>query len=83
MAGLSGKVAIVTGASRGITVNAIAPGGTETGMLTPQRAAQLKEETALRKVGQPSDIAAAVALLAGDDAHWITAQTIHVDGGQG
>ena len=67
---------------RGITVNAVAPGGTETDMLTPERAAELKRETALRRVGQPADIAAAVALLAGNDAGWITGQTIHVDGGQ-
>jgi 3-oxoacyl-[acyl-carrier protein] reductase len=67
---------------RRITVNAVAPGGTETGMLTPERATELKEETALRRVGQPSDIADAVAILAGADAHWITGQVIQVSGGQ-
>ena len=68
--------------ARRITVNAVAPGGTETEMLSAQRADQLKGETALHRVGQPEDIAAAVALLASDDAHWITGQTIHVSGGQ-
>jgi 3-oxoacyl-[acyl-carrier protein] reductase len=67
---------------RQITVNAVAPGGTETGMLSPQRAEELKAETALARVGQPTDIADAVAMLAGDDAHWITGQIIHVSGGQ-
>jgi len=68
--------------ARGITVNAIAPGGTETGMLSAERAEELKRETALARVGQPADVADAVAMLAGGDAHWITGQTIHVSGGQ-
>jgi len=68
--------------ARGITVNAIAPGGTETGMLSAERAAELRRENAFARVGQPADVADAVAMLAGSDAHWITGQTIHVSGGQ-
>jgi 3-oxoacyl-[acyl-carrier protein] reductase len=68
--------------SRGITVNAVAPGGTATQMLSAARVRDLASETAFGRAGKPEDIADAVAMLAGPDSHWITGQTIHVSGGQ-
>jgi 3-oxoacyl-[acyl-carrier protein] reductase len=67
---------------RGITVNAVAPGGTATAMQSAERLRALATETAFGRAGQPEDIADAVAMLVGPDAHWITGQTIHVSGGQ-
>ena len=69
---------------RGITVNAVAPGPTDTDMLAPEARANvdgLIAQTPLRKIGQPGDIADVVAFLAGEDARWVTAQTIHANGG--
>jgi 3-oxoacyl-[acyl-carrier protein] reductase len=70
---------------RGITVNTISPGTTDTDMLRaanpPQALAQTVAMTALQRLGQPSDIAAVAAFLAGPDAQWITGQNIRVTGG--
>lgn len=71
-------------ASRGITVNAIAPGFIETDM-TSVLSDKVKEETMkqipLGHLGQAEDIAAAAAFLASDEARYITGQVLHVDGG--
>jgi len=70
--------------SRGITVNAVAPGPTDTDMLAPEARAGLDElirSTPLGRLGQPTDIAGVVAFLAGPDSGWVTGQTIHADGG--
>jgi 3-oxoacyl-[acyl-carrier protein] reductase len=70
---------------RQITVNAIAPGTTVTDMLEqglPKEAQQMFiEKTALGRLGQPSDIADAVAFLASNDSRWVTGKTIDADGG--
>ncbi|MFD6158776.1 SDR family NAD(P)-dependent oxidoreductase [Nocardia sp. NPDC060256] len=72
---------------RGITVNAVAAGATETeGMAAffdanPQVWASIGAMTALGRVGQPADIADAVAFLASADARWITANVVDVSGG--
>lgn len=70
---------------RQITVNAIAPGTTQTDMLEnglPEEAKQaFIAKTALRRLGQPADIADAVAFLASADSRWITGKTIECDGG--
>ncbi|MGM7701137.1 3-oxoacyl-[acyl-carrier-protein] reductase [Pseudalkalibacillus sp. Hm43] len=70
--------------SRGITVNAVAPGFIETDM-TDALEGNVKDEMLkqipLARLGRPEDIAAAVRFLAGDEASYITGQTIHVDGG--
>lgn len=71
-------------ASRGITVNAVAPGFIETDMtdkLPEDMRTQLLQQIPLAKLGQPEDIAKAVRFLASDDASYMTGQTIHVDGG--
>ncbi len=70
--------------SRGITVNIVAPGFVETAMtdaLTPEQKARLAERIPLARLGQPRDIAAAVAYLASDEAAWVTGATLHVNGG--
>ena len=71
-------------ASRGITVNAVAPGFIETDMTkalnADQRAATLANVPAGR-LGDPREIAAAVAFLASDEAAYITGETLHVNGG--
>ncbi len=70
--------------SRNITINAVAPGFVETDM-TNVLPAQLREkmiaETALKRIGTPEDIAAAVAFLAGDGASFITGHVLDVNGG--
>jgi 3-oxoacyl-[acyl-carrier protein] reductase len=72
--------------ARGITVNAVAPGPVETDMLrglfnhTKHREAFI-EDTPLRRVGQPEDIADVVAFLASDEARWLTGQVISASGG--
>lgn len=71
-------------ASRGITVNAVAPGFITTEM-TDQLTDDLKQEMLknipLAQFGEPKDIANAVAFLASDESRYITGQTIHVNGG--
>jgi 3-oxoacyl-[acyl-carrier protein] reductase len=66
---------------RSVTVNAIAPGPTDTAMVS-----QLSRDTApaitpLGRLGQPSDIADVAAFLVSEDAHWVTGQVIGVNGG--
>lgn len=69
---------------RGIRVNLVAPGVTETepggGMPAPL-VAKLTALTALGRLGQPQDVAGAVLYLAGDSASYVTGTTIEVDGG--
>lgn len=71
---------------RGITVNAVMPGATATdmhpGARDPVRAAQIATSIALRRVGQPGDIADVIVFLASDAARWVTAQCIDTSGGQ-
>jgi 3-oxoacyl-[acyl-carrier protein] reductase len=71
-------------ASRGITVNAVAPGFIDTDMTAalPEKARDaLTKKIPLGRVGDPEDVAAAVAFLAGPEASYITGQTLHVNGG--
>ena len=70
--------------SRNITVNAVAPGYIETDMTSklPQEVKdKLAEKIALKRLGRPEDVAAAVKFLAGDEASYITGQVIDVNGG--
>jgi 3-oxoacyl-[acyl-carrier protein] reductase len=71
-------------ASRGVTVNALAPGFIETDMtaaLTAEMRAELLQRIPLRSLGQPADIAEAALFLAGPGARYITGQVLTVDGG--
>jgi 3-oxoacyl-[acyl-carrier protein] reductase len=74
----------------GITVNAVCPGWIVTDMARrganeeafKQRVASMRDRTMVGRVGAPEDIAAAVAFLVGQDAGFITAQVLTVDGGR-
>jgi NAD(P)-dependent dehydrogenase (short-subunit alcohol dehydrogenase family) len=80
-------------AARGITINAIAPGGTKTDMsdevghlyghpdLDVNPADRVKAMSALGRFARPEEIAAAIAFLVSDEASYITGRTIPVDGG--
>ena len=71
-------------ASRNITVNAVAPGYIETDM-TAKLPEEVKERMlsmiALKRLGKPEDVAAAVKFLAGDEAGYITGHVLNVNGG--
>jgi 3-oxoacyl-[acyl-carrier protein] reductase len=70
--------------SRNITANVIAPGFIDTDMtraLTEAQRAALSGQVPLGRLGQPADIAAAVAFLASPEAAYITGETLHVNGG--
>ena len=71
-------------ASRGITVNVVAPGFIATDMtevLTEEQKAGILGNVPAGRLGEPKDIAKAVAFLASDDAAYITGTTLHVNGG--
>jgi 3-oxoacyl-[acyl-carrier protein] reductase len=71
-------------ASRGITVNCIAPGFITTAMtdkLSDEQKAKLLGAIPAGRMGTPADIAAAAVYLASDEAAYITGQTLHVNGG--
>ncbi len=71
---------------RGITVNAVAPGATDTDMnanwlRNPEGRQSVISSTTLGRVGEPADIAAVVAFLASGDSGWVTGQCIEASGG--
>ncbi len=71
-------------ASRGITVNAIAPGFIETDMtkkLNEEQRKKLLQNVPMQRMGVPEDVAKVVAFLCSNDADYITGQVIAVDGG--
>lgn len=71
-------------ASRGITVNVVAPGFIETDMtrrLNKNQRASILAEVPIGRFGNPQEIANAVAFLASDEAAYITGETLHVNGG--
>jgi len=71
-------------ASRGITVNTIAPGFIDTDMtqtLTDEQKEGIFSQVPANRLGKPEEIASTVAFLASDTAAYITGETIHVNGG--
>jgi 3-oxoacyl-[acyl-carrier protein] reductase len=71
-------------ASRGITVNCIAPGFIQTPMtdaLNEDQQKRITDNIPAARFGQPEDIAAAVAFLSSNEASYVTGQTLHVNGG--
>ena len=71
-------------ASRGITVNAVAPGFIDTDMtreLPEEQRQALLSAIPLARLGQPAEIAAVVAFLASEGAAYVTGETLHVNGG--
>jgi 3-oxoacyl-[acyl-carrier protein] reductase len=79
------KVAALEFGGRGITANIVSPGATDTELLRAKNpGATFDDEvarTALRRLGQPEDIAAVVAFVAGPDSGWISGQNLPADGG--
>ncbi len=72
--------------SRGITVNAVAPGFIRTAMteaLPEEAQNRIIEMTSVRRAGTPDDVAEAIAFLASDRASYITGQVLGIDGGMG
>lgn len=71
--------------ARGITVNAVAPGPTDTELFGQGKTEEDKQRSAsmsaFGRLGKPEDIADVVAFLASEDARWITGQTIRANGG--
>ncbi len=83
LVGMTKALAQEVGA-RGITANVVAPGFIETAMtakLTGEQKKRLQDAIPLGRMGQPADVAAAVAYLASDEAAWVTGATLHVNGG--
>ena len=83
MVGLSKSIAREV-ASRGITVNVIAPGFIETDMtkdLSVEQQEKLLQQIPMGRMGQAQDIAATVQFLASEAASYITGETLHVNGG--
>lgn len=81
------KVMALSLAEHGIRVNAIGPGSIMTDMLTtvnadPEARHRLLSRTPLGRIGEAAEIAAIAAFLAGDDASYITGQTIYAEGGR-
>jgi 3-oxoacyl-[acyl-carrier protein] reductase len=78
-------VAALEFGGRGITANVVSPGATDTEMLRAANPEDTLEEvvtqTALKRLGQPDDIARVVAFLASPDAGWISGQNLRADGG--
>ncbi len=68
-------------ASKGITVNTVSPGFTETGMMTEEYRQVGLQLTPLKRLGSPNDIADVVAFIVGEEARWLTGQTIQAGGG--
>jgi 3-oxoacyl-[acyl-carrier protein] reductase len=71
-------------ASRGITVNCVAPGFISTAMtdvLNEKQVGAIKEAIPAQKFGTPADVAAACVYLASQEASYMTGQTLHVNGG--
>lgn len=68
-------------APRGITVNTVLPGFTDTGVLTEQTRTMGIHMSPLKRLGLPADIADVVAFLVSEQARWLTGQTIHAGGG--
>ena len=68
-------------APKGITVNAVNPGPTDSGWITPELRDVLLPRFPMGRLGTPADAARLVAWLASPDAGWVTGQVIHSEGG--
>jgi 3-oxoacyl-[acyl-carrier protein] reductase len=70
---------------RGITVNTVSPGATDTDMLREHNSSEGREAmrgmSPLGRLGQPEDVADVIAFLVGPDGRWMTAQNLRAGGG--
>ena len=66
--------------SRGITVNAVDPGPTETGWMSEDQKASLIQQSAIGRLGRPEDAARLIVFLASEAADWISGEVIHARG---
>jgi len=83
--GISKSVALEL-VNTGIRVNVVAPGTTDTGMLTrftgtPEKKAGLVATVPMERLGRPEEIAAGIVFIASDEASYITGHVLNVDGG--
>jgi 3-oxoacyl-[acyl-carrier protein] reductase len=75
------KTLAVELAPRGITVNAVNPGPTDTGWMTDEIKRELLPRFPMGRLGQPEDAARLIRFLVSPEAEWITGQVIHSEGG--
>ena len=68
-------------AKKGITINAVNPGLTDTGWLDKRQEKSFKERFPMGRLGQPTDVAKLISFLVSENAAWITGQVIHSEGG--
>jgi 3-oxoacyl-[acyl-carrier protein] reductase len=68
-------------ASKGITVNAVNPGPTDTGWMNSDKKEYILRKSPMGRIGMPKDAAQLIGFLASDEAEWITGQIIHSEGG--
>jgi 3-oxoacyl-[acyl-carrier protein] reductase len=68
-------------APKGVTVNTVSPGFTDTAMIPDAFRETGAEMSPLKRLGTPQDIADVVAFMVGDEARWLTGQNIHAGGG--
>ena len=68
-------------AQRGITINAVNPGPTDTGWMDDELKAGILAKSPMGRIGMPSDAARLIGFLASDAAEWVTGQVIHSEGG--
>ena len=68
-------------ATKGITINAVNPGLTDTGWMDEEQESIFKDRFPMGRFGQPEDAARLIAFLANENAEWITGQIIHSEGG--
>ena len=81
-----GRALALAVGERGITVNNVSPGVTDTDMNSwlhhsEEASKEVKQVVALKRIGEAAEIADAVAFFAGNDSRWVTGQTLDVNGG--
>jgi 3-oxoacyl-[acyl-carrier protein] reductase len=68
-------------ATKGITINAVNPGPTDTGWMDENLTTLILEKSPMGRIGTPKDASRLIAFLASDEAEWVTGQIIHSEGG--